>query len=371
MRVCFVGSAASYHVSKWLRHYAAQGDDVHLISTSDGCIPGVTVHRVTNLNWTVVGRHAFYLRYYLTVIYLLAQLRPDVVHALQINAYSAMAAFATTVPFIVTPFGGDLLRRPAQSRLARIFVWLTLFRADLVVCDGQNVEFALNGFRVRRAKVAVVRFGVDSTQFVRGPRDYGLCTQLQIAAHPVVISLRHLMEVYDVATLLRAAFLVLKHLPDVKFLIISDGPERQRLQALATNLEIDHSVIFVGWVQASDLPKYLSVADVYVSTSLSDSGLASSTGEAMACGVAPIISDFGENGAWISEGFNGFLFPAGDHCALADRLLTLLQDKALRAEFGVRSRKIIEERYDIRKAVAELRVLHNGVLSDLGSLSLR
>ncbi len=84
--------------------------------------------------------------------------------------------------------------------------------------------------------------------------------------------------------------------------------------------------------------------DVYVSTSLSDAGLAASTAEAMACGLPVVITDFGDNRKWIEDGESGFIVPLKDPKALAEKIIYLLKNKDIRREFGMRNRKIIEEK---------------------------
>jgi glycosyltransferase involved in cell wall biosynthesis len=102
---------------------------------------------------------------------------------------------------------------------------------------------------------------------------------------------------------------LLKEVPEAKFLLIEKGSQEEMLKGLAQSLGISDSVKFVGWVTPDELPHYLSSADIYVSTSLSDAGLASSTAEAMACGLPVIITDFGDNRSWIKDEENGFLIP--------------------------------------------------------------
>ena len=86
--------------------------------------------------------------------------------------------------------------------------------------------------------------------------------------------------------------------------------------------------------------------DVYVSTSLSDAGLAASTAEAMACELPVIVTDSGENNLWINDGKNGFLVPVKNPEAIARRLIDLLQNIDLRREFGSKGRDIICKKND-------------------------
>ena len=69
---------------------------------------------------------------------------------------------------------------------------------------------------------------------------------------------------------------------------------------------MSNQIKFIGRYQYENLPELINNHDIYISTSLSDAGIASSIAEAMACQKIVIISDSGENKSWISNSFNGF-----------------------------------------------------------------
>ena len=121
-----------------------------------------------------------------------------------------------------------------------------------------------------------------------------------------------LEPIYDVGTLIKSIPLVLKMIPDAKFIIAGDGEQKEYVMNLAKSLNVFHATRFVGWIPNEELPKYLSSSDVYVSTSISDS-FAVSTLEAMACELAPVITDIGDNKRWIKDGENGFIVPTKEN----------------------------------------------------------
>ena len=76
-------------------------------------------------------------------------------------------------------------------------------------------------------------------------------------------------------------------------------------------LSLSKKVKFIGRYDYESLPQLLNNHDLFISTSLSDAGIASSIAEAMACQKIVIVSDSGENKLWISNDVNGFLFKTG------------------------------------------------------------
>jgi len=190
-----------------------------------------------------------------------------------------------------------------------------------------------------------VNFGIDTNLFAPITPDAQLTERLGVAGKRVLISTRSLRPIYDIATLIRSLPHVLSRVPDAACVIVGGGPENDNLRALAESRGVADAVHFIGSVPNSHLPSYLCSSDVYVSTSLSDAGIAASTAEAMACGLPVVISDFGDNREWVREG-GGLLFPCGDHEVLASRLTDVLTAPAMRDTAARVNRDTVLERCD-------------------------
>lgn len=130
---------------------------------------------------------------------------------------------------------------------------------------------------------------------------------------------------------------------DVSLLLVGDGPERISLLETARQLGLER-VVFTGFQQRDDLPRYYSAADVFVFPTLGDPfGLV--VGEAMSCGL-PIISTSaaGEIRTRVEDGRNGFIVAPGDARELAARMRQVDADPALRQKMGALSREKVEGR---------------------------
>jgi glycosyltransferase involved in cell wall biosynthesis len=173
--------------------------------------------------------------------------------------------------------------------------------------------------------------------------------------------LRSLEPIYDIETLINSIPIVLKEIPEAKFVIAGGGSQKAKLKEQAKSLGISQSVKFTGRMPNDRLPEYLNSADIYVSTSLSDAGLASSTAEAMACGLAVIITDFGDNKKWVEDGTNGFLIPLSDPQVLASKIIQLIRNKEIRDKFGQINRQIIEERNDYHKEMEKIENIYKEI----------
>ena len=139
---------------------------------------------------------------------------------------------------------------------------------------------------------------------------------------------------------------MLKSVPDTRFVLVGKGALEEDLRVLTQKLKVSHAVYFIGYLPNDQLPDILSSMDVYVSTSLSDAGIAASTAEAMACELPVVITDSGENGRWVDDEVNGYLVPVTQPQRLAERLIQLLENEPLRNSLGARGRETIHERND-------------------------
>ena len=161
-------------------------------------------------------------------------------------------------------------------------------------------------------------------------------------------------KIYDIETLIKSIPFVKEKHPFVHFLIGGEGPEKENLMAMVSSNNLSNNVTFLGMLPNSELPEYLSISDVYISTSLSDAGLSASTAEAMACQLPVLITDFGDNGLWVKNNINGFLFSCGDYEQLANKLIYLLDNQQERIKMGDNNRKLIDKQLNYHKEMSKV-----------------
>ncbi len=127
-----------------------------------------------------------------------------------------------------------------------------------------------------------------------------------------------------------------------RLVLVGDGPERPRVEALAESLGLTADVVFAG-EQPDPLP-WLAVADLFLLPSAQESfGL--SALEAMACEVPVIASRVGGLPEVVTEGVTGHLRPPDDTAGMADAALALLEDPERRQAMGRRAAGDARERF--------------------------
>lgn len=339
MKICFLAPANSVHSYRWVKYFADKGYEVHWISfyaSSFSSIDNVRYYEISTKRAKIF--HAI-----IQTKRLIKKIKPDILHIHSVALYGIAGALSRFHPFVATAWGSDVLIT-GKSWIKAPFVKYALNKADLITCDASHMIDAMIALGVDDKKIRLIYFGIDTNRFCPEEKNRELGEQLGIGDCPAVISLRSLSPVYNIETLVRTVPYVLEEASDAKFVIVGTGSEEKMLKELAESLGVSENVRFVGRIENEELPNYLTSMDIYVSTALSDAGIAASTAEAMACGLPVVITDSGENRRWVKDGENGFIVPTKTPKTLAEKIIFLIKNNDVRAKFGERSRKIIEER---------------------------
>ncbi len=355
MKICYVGDAGSIHTQKWVNYFADKGHEVCLISPrpfgGDG-LRNIDLHVLKMINGV---RFVNIPLSVLQIVRIINRKNPDLLHAHHVTSSGFWAALCRFHPYVLTAWGSDIVVQPKKSKLVRWKATFALKRADMITCDAEHMAERMVEMGVAKEKIRLIYFGVDTQKFSAKQTDAEVKEKLQLPSDsPIVISLRSLYPIYDLESLVKAVPLVLGKVPEAKFIIVGDGEQRGYLENLATSLGVGDSMRFLGPISNSEIPRYLASSDVYVSTSLSDAGLAASTAEAMACELPVVITDFGDNSQWVKDGQGGFVVPAKSPPLLAERIVYLLKNEDVRRKFGKVNREVIEERNDYYKEMEKV-----------------
>jgi glycosyltransferase involved in cell wall biosynthesis len=160
-------------------------------------------------------------------------------------------------------------------------------QASIGVCKA--LMDVLRDMGVDPRKLHVMRNGVDLQRFQRVPApELRARTGLQPRQGPLLLSVGHLIERKGHHLVIEALAALLPQHPDARAVIVGEGEERARLEALARRLGVADRVMLTGSLPQTDLPRWYSAADVLVLAS-SREGWANVLLEAMACGT-PVVA---------------------------------------------------------------------------------
>jgi glycosyltransferase involved in cell wall biosynthesis len=214
----------------------------------------------------------------------------------------------------------------------------------IAVADSHGEHMLLNeGFPAE--KVFVIPNGVDTNRFAPTPDAASIRAEINVApTDPVVSIVAALRPEKNHELFLRAAARIVKQLPSAKFLIIGDGPRREPLEQYAAELGITSSVRFLG--TRSDIPQLLSTSDAFALTSHNEANPLSIL-EAMSVGKPVVATNVGSIKEAVVDGQTGYLVPAGEATALADRLVSLLEDPLRARAMGELGRAVVLDNWSV------------------------
>ena len=349
MKICYLGDASSIHVLRWIKYFLELGHEIHLISFSDlnvSAMNNIHYHKLDRLPrpFNKIPYQYACIIYSLSVQKILKKIKPDLIHAHYTADYGILSSLSGFKPLIITAWGSDILVVPKTSKVYRSIICHALKKANLITCDAHHLADAMMEMGISSEHIKIINFGVDIKLFKAAEMDQMILKKYHLTNEYIVISLRSLEPIYNVESLLKAVPFVLDSVPNCKFMIAGTGSEERFLKALAISLGVTDSVLFVGYLQQNELPNYLNSSCIYVSTSLSDGGIAASTAEAMACGLPVVVTDFGDNIIWVKDDVNGFVIPSKNPRLLAEKIIFLLKNDSLRQSIALNNiKKIAKE----------------------------
>lgn len=135
----------------------------------------------------------------------------------------------------------------------------------------------------------------------------------------------------------------------------------QYLKKLLSSTKLtNRNFLFVGMID--NVPSFLQSADIFVFTSVSESGPAA-VWEAMSMGKAIVTTDVGSVSQYIEVGVSGFIVTIKDVKALCEKVNLLLDDPALRQKMGANARIVAQKKLDVTIAAEKHASFYRRILS--------
>ena len=139
-------------------------------------------------------------------------------------------------------------------------------------------------------------------------------------------------------------------MPDARFVIIGDGELRESLEQHIRRKHLERHVFLAGF--RSDVMELMKGCDLFALSSINE-GMCTALVDAMAASKACVATAVGGVPEVVADGTTGFLVPARDPKAMADRLVQLLKDERLRARMGEAALARARERFTVGRMVSE------------------
>ena len=260
----------------------------------------------------------------------LKQLRPDLVHAHDPHAV-AMAATALSIASL-TPRPPLVASRRIEYHVARnSFSRWKYSQVDRFIAISRAVRERLVADGIPSSRIDVVHEGVDVDRVAGLPSGNVHAALFLPTGAPVVGTIGALVAQKDHRTLIEAAAQVVRDVPDVRFVLLGEGELRGALEEQIRHRHLERHVFLAGF--RVDVLELMKDFDVFALSSAHE-GLCTSLVDAMAARKAAVATAVGGVPEVVEDGVTGFLVSARHHEALAERIVELLHDAALRRRMG-------------------------------------
>lgn len=287
--------------------------------------------------------------------------RFDVVHCGNIRpcGYAAWWAWRRAgVPYLVYVNGGDLLRerQKASQALKRMTARRILGDAAGIIANsawtGELARDVMREMGVRPLPpVADFPLGTDPMQFAPGRASGDVRARLGLGEAPYLLTVARLVPHKGQDVAIRALARLAAEVPTLRYVIVGEGPDEQRLRALARTEGVEDRVVFAGALRDDVLPAVYAGAVLYVGLSrllppINVEGFGISFVEAAASGVPSVAGDSGGVRSAVLDAETGVLVPPEEPARVADAIRTLMVDEPLRRRFGAAAREAALQRFN-------------------------
>lgn len=326
---------------EFARHADRERFELHVVSIGgrgtlagdiEACGWGVTaMDAASGLRPSLVPRLAGWMRRW----------RPDVVHthdnrSLFYAGPAARLAGLRRPRVLHTRHWWQIAMTPREARAHRYMAAL----ADRFVCVSELVHRASAEEGIAPGRLRTILNGIDVGRFAyTGPR----------AGGPLVTVAR-LSPEKDVANFVRAVAILAREAPSIRAEVAGGGACLDELVALADELGVADRVAFLGEVR--DVPAVLERASAFVLPSKAE-GIPLTLLEAMARGLPVVATRVGGVPEVVVEAETGYVVPPSDPAALAAAMGRVWGDPELGRRSGEAGRRRAEERFDVRRMVAD------------------
>lgn len=270
---------------------------------------------------------------------------------------------------------GNVLAAPAAYGAARIITSQRAYRdlapawmrpllrltdriADCVVVNCHAMErHLIEQEGVPAAKIRLCYNGIDLDRFRPAGRPRPEPLRDAALTVGVVCALR---PEKDLLTLAEGFARAWRERPEMRLVVVGDGPEREPLERRLVELGAREAAHLEP--ATADVTLWLRGIDIFVLPSKSEA-LSNALMEAMACGCVGVASAVGGNPELIVEGRNGMIFPPGDAGALSGCLLRLAADNEARRRMAEAALRRMETGFSLAAASRRMEEIYSEVLS--------
>ncbi len=288
-------------------------------------------------------------------------------HEFFMNTLGLIASRLTGVPVVATVhernYYPDRLRRRVAYRLFGRFA-----QQMVTVSEGLR-DLLTERIGIPPDRIRVVPNGVTIDEIPSQETVLGLRQSLGFNQQSLLVgTVGRLHPKKGHKYLIEGAVHVVRRFPGVVFLIVGGGELHDELEAQARALGVAPYFRFLG--HREDVRDLLPLLDIFVLPSLSE-GMPLALLEAMAAGIPPVATRIGGVNEVVEDGKTALIVPPKDTRALADSIITLLEDRPLAQEMGEAARQVATRRFSVGRMVEDYKEIYTGLIGKSGAVGVQ
>lgn len=344
---------ATYNVAKNL---AVNKHETHVVTSRDKQFPEMEkkdnffIHRVSFERIRIIGVIGFWYRILLEI----KKINPDIVHIQAISAAlpGLFSKILLRKPYVIWAQGSDVY---LPGKFTKLISKTVMKNASVVIALSEDMKRKINDIYTGK-NIIILPNGIELEAFkeVYARKQYHKTGK-------TIIFVGTLRPVKGLNYLIKAMSIIHKKSSDVNLLIVGDGPDREKLQTLVQDLNLQDCIFFAGRVSNDKIPEYMAQADIFALPSLSESfGIVNI--EAMASGLPIVTTNVGGLPEIVKNGENGFVVESKNPEAFAEKILLILNNSELEEKISERNREKAKE-YSWDKVVEKLICIYKQCLN--------
>ena len=288
---------------------------------------------------------------------------------------AAYACQKTGVPYVLTVdadllLEADVMGDPISGIRRKVATWAAQKNYQLadqiITVSAPTKENLVQNWGVDGKKISVIPNGVAVSLFNQPVDTAQVRNELGVGDAPIIMFVGGFQMWHGLDKLLEAMAVVATILPEVRLLLVGDGPARPFVEETIRRLDLEKQVTITGFQPHARIPKLLAIANVVtvpypkLPQEMWFSPL--KLYEYMAAGKAIVASSAGQIKHVIRHDENGLLVTPGDVTELAQACLHLLQDKAAQARLGANAQKEAETEHAWSRQIERLEQVYAAAL---------
>jgi glycosyltransferase involved in cell wall biosynthesis len=295
----------------------------------------------------------------------------DVLHCGNIRPVGYGVGWASRklgVPYLVYVYGGDLLRERMKARQSPLkrqtSRWILGNAAGIVAISKWSAQLASEVMREvgveKPPPIGTFDLGTDPTRFSPSHDTGALRRRWGVGDAPLLLTVARVVPHKGQDMGIRALATLARDFPELRYIIVGEGHDEQRLRALAKELGVHDRVGFVGAMRDDELPEAYATSTIYLGASRIDNeinaeGFGISFIEAGASGIPSVAGDSGGVRSAVRDGETGLVVSPTEPDAIADAIRSLLLNPDRRKQMGRAARHAVETHYNWDRVARDTR----------------